>query len=111
MAQLNNQVIFPRLINEDGQVVPIDHEQITQIVFKALKAAENPDRLMALNIADKIIQRLIICKGFDTAITLEQVYDMTEFVLFELGNYRAAKELNLERSNQTVQENFAVNIG
>jgi len=97
MGTFSSSVINPSVLDSDGQAIPIEHDKLTGIIFKALKAANNPDRLLALNLADKVIQRLVTCKGIENPVTIEEIQDMTEFVLFETGNFRAAKELIVSR--------------
>jgi hypothetical protein len=105
MVQIDNFASLPKIAYEDGQLIPIEHEKISHIIFKALKAAENPDRLLALNLADKVIYRLTICNGVESPLSVEQVYSMMEFVLMESGNYKAAKEFS---SNKQVNDPYSV---
>jgi hypothetical protein len=112
MEHIYANVALPKFVDEKGQVVPVNHQKITQDIFAALKKAENPDRLLSLNLADKVIQRLIVCKGFDTLLNIEQIDDMIEFVLFESANYRAAKEFHMSRIGSTpVNDRITFNMG
>jgi hypothetical protein len=94
----------PLIMNSKGQVIPIEHTKLTSIIYRALKAAENPDQLLALNLADKVMRRLVTCKGIENPISMEEIHDMTEFVLFETGNFRAAKELIISRQRNGQDE-------
>lgn len=91
---------IPRVVTPKGELTPLEHGKVTSIIFKALKAAENPDQLLALNLADKVLQRLALCKGTVIPVSVDEVNNMTEFVLFESGNYKAAKEFIINRQGQ-----------
>jgi hypothetical protein len=94
----------PQVLSPKGELIPLEHSKVTGIIYKALKAAENPDQLLALNLADKVLQRLTLCKGTIMPVSVEEVHNMTEFVLFETGNYRAAREFIIERSQGQMLE-------
>jgi len=93
MAQSFTNIELPCVKLEDGQVKVLEHDDVTSIIFKALKAAGNADRLLALNLADKVIYRLNCWKGIDTPLTIHDVEYMTKFVLIEAGKNDAAKLL------------------
>jgi len=79
--------------NNVGKTLPLDHEDITSIIFKALKATGNADRLLALNLADKVICRLNKIKKADNSLNVTDVEAMLRFVLTETGASEAARYL------------------
>jgi hypothetical protein len=93
MAQSFTSVELPCVKHENGQITVLGHEDITCIIFKALKAVGNTDRLLALNLADKVIYRLNCWKGNDIPLTIYDVEYMTKFVLIEAGQNEASKLL------------------
>jgi len=92
MYSTNENIIFPKLCLSTGEIIELEHELITNSVFKALKAAENPDRFLALNLSDKVMQRIALCKKASKVVSIDEVHDITEFVMIENGLFRAAKE-------------------
>ena len=90
MNQSLTNVELPSVKLENGQIITLDHDEVTSIVFKALKAAGNDNRLLALNLADKVIYRLNCWKGNETPLTIQDVQYMTKFVLIEAGQNNAA---------------------
>jgi hypothetical protein len=103
-------VLNPYIMDNKGQIIPIEHDKLAAIIFRALKAANNPDRLLALNLADKVMQRLITCKGTESPLSIDEVQDMTEFVLFETGQFSAAKELIVNRQKIN-DSSLNINLG
>jgi hypothetical protein len=91
MAQPFTNVDLPCVKNENGEVTALEHDDVTCIIFKALKDAGNADRLLALNLADKVIYRLTCWKGNEGPLTLHDVEYMTKYVLIEAGQNSAAK--------------------
>lgn len=79
--------------NENGQIITLDHDDVTSRVFKALKTHGNANRLLALNLADKVIYRLKNWKS--NQITLCDVEYMIKFVLTELGLSDITKPIDI----------------
>jgi hypothetical protein len=94
MAQLFTNVDLLCLTGEDGKMLTLDHDDVTCIIYKALKASGNPDRLLALNLADKVIYRLTNWQGHQKPLTLHDVEYMIRFVLSEAGNNEASKSVD-----------------
>ena len=92
MYATNDNIVLPKLCLSTGEIIELEHEIITNAVFKALKAAENPDRFLALNLSDKVMQRVALCKKASKVVSVEEIHDITEFVLIENGLFKAAKE-------------------
>ena len=93
MAQGITNIDLLCVSNENGQAVTLEHDDISCIIYKALKAAGNPDRLLALNLADKVMYRLTNWKSNEAGLTLRDVEAMIQFVLSEAGNGEASKSV------------------
>jgi len=91
MAQAYENLSIAYMNNESGETVPLEHDEVTCMIFRALQAGGNVDRLLALNLADKVIYRLINWKGTDNPFTLSEVEYMIRFVLIESGQSEASK--------------------
>jgi hypothetical protein len=91
MAQGFTGVDLLCVSNENGQIVTLEHDDLSCIIYKALKAAGNPDRLLALNLADKVMYRLTNWKGSQDGLSIRDVEAMIQFVLSETGNGEASK--------------------
>ncbi len=92
MYTINETKNLPKLCLSNGTLMDINQDLLTHSIFQSLKVAENPNRLLALNICDKLMDRLLLCKKSMKVITLSEVQDMAQFVLMENGQYRAARE-------------------
>jgi replication-associated recombination protein RarA len=80
--------------NDQGKVVPLEHDDITSVIFTALKDSGSTDRLLALNIADKVMYRLELLKKVDNRFFLNELEQMIRFVLNEVGYPDAARQIN-----------------
>ncbi len=76
----------------DGRRVPFDADKITFAVFKALRAVNQPDRMLAKSITENVVQKLN-----SVVPTVEEIQDAVEFELFEQKLYKAAKAYILYR--------------
>lgn len=97
MLTINTNMTLPKLCLTNGELIELEHEVITNIVFRALKAAETPNRLLALNLADKIMDRVLLCKKAVQVMSIDEVHDIAEFVLIENGQFLAAREYKITR--------------
>lgn len=79
-----------RLIDANNNIVPLEHDDVTALIFKALRNSGSNDRLMALNLADKVIYRLKSWKGTENPICVNDLECMAKFVLNECGQLDAA---------------------
>jgi hypothetical protein len=100
MAQTFTNIDLLCISDENGKILTLEHDDIACIIYKALKASGNPDRLLALNLADKVIYRLTNWKGDHTPLTLHDVEYMIRFVLTEAGNNEASR--NVDSVNKTI---------
>ena len=79
--------------NENGTMIPFEHDDVTCMIFKALKITGTNDRLLALNLADKVMHRLKNWNGSDTPLSTNDVELMLRFVLNECGQMEAARQI------------------
>ncbi len=83
MARMFSNIELLYVMNGNGETTPMEHDDVTGMVFKALKNNGNSDRLLALNLADKVIYRLKNWKGHLNSITTQDLDYMIKFVLDE----------------------------
>ncbi len=76
---------------KEGKIIPVEHDDITGIIFKALHSCGKSDRLMALNLADKVIYRLKLMKRSDNRFAVQELEQMIKFILNEMGYCDAAR--------------------
>ena len=84
----------------DGRRVPFDAGKITFAVFKALRAVNQPDRMLAESITQKVVQKLPA-----PVPTVEEIQDAVESELFNLKLYKAAKAFILYRKQHENMRN------
>lgn len=102
MAQSFTNVELLCVSGENGQIVTLEHDDVTCLIYKALKKSGNPDRLLALNLADKVIYRLTNWNGNKLPLTMHDVEYMIQFVLNEAGNNEASRSVN--NVNKTIDQ-------
>jgi hypothetical protein len=104
MAQSFTNIDLLCVSGEHGEIVTLEHDDVTCIIYKALKESGNPDRLLALNLADKVIYRLKSWKDSKMTLTIHDVEYMVRFVLNEAGNNQASRSVGID-SNTINQYN------
>lgn len=84
-------------VNIEGKtIVPLEHDDVTRMIFKALKAVNINDRLLALNLADKVIHRLKKWKGTSEPLSLNEIEYVIKFTMVEHGQPDASNNINGE---------------
>ncbi len=86
----------------DGRVVPFDIARISEAVYKATEASGQPNRKMAGELAEKIVQKLAKKhKNFAKYTpTIEEIQDLVEESLIENGYAKVAKIYILYRQKR-----------
>jgi hypothetical protein len=97
MAEFDANANILRLRDDNEKVITFDHDDVTALIFKALKASGSSDRLLALNMADKVIYRLKSWKG-NTILTMHEIIYMIKFVLVEAGQQEASNQIHTDRT-------------
>ena len=89
--------IVNKIRKRDNRVVPFEQERITNAIFKAAESVGGTDRKRAQMVSDEVI--LEINKNFKKGEipTVEQIQDIVEKVLIELGHAKTAKSYILYR--------------
>jgi ribonucleoside-triphosphate reductase len=85
------------IIKRDGSKVPFQYEKITFAIFKALRAVGKPDRELAENLMLDVIKKSGLMQKTDFVITVEEIQDIVEKVLFENKLFDVAKAYILYR--------------
>ncbi|MCX7986631.1 MAG: hypothetical protein N2662_06810 [Bacteroidales bacterium] len=71
--------------NEQGKVVLFEHDDITALIYTSLHYMGKTDRLLSLNLADKVMYRLKIMRRSDNHFEVRELEQMIKFVLSECG--------------------------
>jgi hypothetical protein len=79
--------------DENGRVITLDHDDVTRMIFNALKEVGQMDRLLSLNLADKVMYRLRSWNGTQTRLSIYDVQYMIKFVFNECGQTDAATNI------------------
>lgn len=80
------------VIKRDGSQVHFDAYKICEAISKANNAYEGSDKLSPKMI-DEIVEKINYkCSKLDRAVSVEEIQDMVEDCIMELGRYRLAKE-------------------
>jgi ribonucleoside-triphosphate reductase (formate) len=91
---MNETLSLPEMIRKrDGRMMPFDIEKIQFAVFKALRATGQPDRELAVAIAEKVAVSI----AEEKEPTVEMTQDHVEYQLFEHKLYKTAKAYILYR--------------
>ena len=85
----NMEVLYVKA--DDGKLQTMEHDDITALIFRALKYIGNNDRLIALNLADKVMYRISTWQEPNSPISITDIESMAKFVLFESGYSEASK--------------------
>jgi hypothetical protein len=85
-----NSMLF--ITDIEGNKMTLEHDDITSMIFKVLKLAGTNDRLLALNLADKVMCRLNLWSNSGNQLSVSDVEQMVRFVLTECGQSEACKQ-------------------
>ncbi|MBF0586123.1 ribonucleoside triphosphate reductase [Prosthecochloris sp. N3] len=85
-----------RIIKRDGTLAPFDPEKITFAIFRALRATGKPDRRKAASLSASVVAKLQAFSE-DAPPAVETIQDLVEEVLFEQGEFKAAKAYMIYR--------------
>lgn len=85
----NSQIEIDNIQKRNGTTTRFNKDKITDAIFKALVAANNGDRNLAEQLADKVVDKLVR-EGFKKP-TVEHIQDIVEMVLLEGGHSEIAK--------------------
>ncbi|MBU3907478.1 MAG: ribonucleoside triphosphate reductase [Nanoarchaeota archaeon] len=97
-----------KIKKRDGKIVPFNGEKITEAIYKAAKAVaeregKEPDRGKAENVSARVVGNLEQMFGDITTPTVEQVQDIVERTLMDLGFTDTAKTYILYRQSHKEQ--------
>lgn len=95
--ELNGALQEINLRKRDGRITPFDAEKITFAIFKALRACEKPDRQKAQDLMLEVLSALRVFENPELTLTVEQVQDEVEKVLFNNRLFDVAKSYILYR--------------
>lgn len=77
--------------NNQGKIVPLEHDDITAVIYASLQYMGKIDRLLSLNLADKVMYRLKIMRRADNHFDVRELEQMIKFVLNESGHAEASQ--------------------
>jgi ribonucleoside-triphosphate reductase len=95
--ELNGALQEVNLRKRDGRITTFDAEKITYAIFKALRACEKPDRQKAQDLMLEVLSALRVFENPELTLTVEQVQDEVEKVLFNNRLFDVAKSYILYR--------------
>lgn len=95
--ELNGALQEVNLRKRDGRITAFDAEKITYAIFKALRACEKPDRQKAQDLMLEVLSALRVFENPELTLTVEQVQDEVEKVLFNNRLFDVAKSYILYR--------------
>jgi ribonucleoside-triphosphate reductase len=84
----------------DGRIAPFQQEKITDAIFKATKEVGTPNRKMAEDVSDQVVETLEKELAGKTP-EVEQIQDIVERILVENGQYEIAKSYILYRQKRS----------
>ncbi|MFH0805036.1 MAG: vitamin B12-dependent ribonucleotide reductase [Patescibacteria group bacterium] len=101
-----------KIRKRDGRIVPFDQSRIANAIFKAARAAGEPDMKLAEKLARKVDD--VLRKKFDetTVPTVEQIQDTVEETLIKAEKTKIAKAYILYRKeHQKLREQKGAYVG
>jgi ribonucleoside-triphosphate reductase (formate) len=88
------------VVKRDGSVVPFDQGKIAEAIFKAAKSVGGKDRSVADHVAYHSYQLLVQRHSSGTNPSVEEIQDLVEKTLIELGHAKTAKAYILYREQR-----------
>ncbi|TCO06033.1 ribonucleoside triphosphate reductase [Natronoflexus pectinivorans] len=95
--ELNGALQEIKLRKRDGRITGFDAEKITYAIFRTLRACGKPNRQLAEDLMLDVLKALAVFENPAQAITVEQVQDEVEMVLFNNKLFDVAKAYILYR--------------
>ena len=99
-SQFSNENLLC-VTDENGKVITLEHDDVSSMIFKALKLSGQIDRLLSLNLADKVLYRLRSWNGSQARLSIQDVNYMIKYVFNECGQTEAAKNIVTANSLST----------
>ncbi len=91
------------IIKRDGRIAPFDPEKISFAIFRALRAVGKPNRELAKELTQRVVQKIDF--GLKEVPTVEIVQDLVEKTLFDNRDFEAAKAYIIYRyQHQNIRE-------
>lgn len=106
--QMENNYPFMKIVKRNGEVCDFKPEKIEQAIFKAMRAAGNPNRKTAHEICRQALGLLEAEVPADKLPHVEQVQDVVEQVLFRHGDFALMKLYLLYRKQHEQIRNSKV---
>lgn len=101
MSNTANSSSILYVVKRDGKTVPFDEKKISQAIFKAAKAVGGKDTKIADHVAYHIYQMLAQRHAVSgTTPNVEEIQDLVEKTLIELGHAKTAKAYILYREQR-----------
>ena len=96
--------MITKIVKRDGREVPFNIEKIAGAIFKAAQVTGGKDYDGALNLAYMVAEEVEKeCAATGEMPTVEQIQDIVEQTLMNMGHSRTAKEYILYRAERTRQ--------
>lgn len=101
---MNGESRFQKIVKRNGEVVNFNAEKIEHAIFRAMRAIGAPNRKLANQLSQMVVNDLLKLEGVDIP-TVEQVQDQVERVLFEHGSFELAKAYLIYRKQREQSRN------
>ncbi len=94
---MTDEVQIGYIRKRDGRIVEFDPDKITEVIFRAAKAVGGSDRSVAASVTESVIGILNIVYKDGRIPTVENVQDLVEKMLIELGHAKVGKAFIIYR--------------
>lgn len=94
---MSTRCVIKKIEKRDGRVVEFEQERITNAIFKAAESVGGTDRERAEVVSDEVVKVLNEQFDADDTPNVEDLQDIVEKVLIELGHAKTAKSYILYR--------------
>lgn len=101
---MNGELRFKKIVKRNGEIADFQTGKIEHAIFKAMRAAGNPNRARARELSIEVVEKLNAVTYAEIP-AVEQVQDMVEKVLFEKESFELVKAYLLYRKQREQSRN------
>ena len=96
-----HKILVSTVIKRSGTITEFDKEKIVAAIYKAMRACSLYDRVLASDLATRVVDKLVHAGYSETTIpSVENIQDMVELVLLENRQSDIAKAYILYRQDR-----------
>lgn len=101
-----SDIKFTHIVKRSGEIREFKAEKIENAIFKAMRAAGEPNRKKASELCEKVLEKISQKLPYGKIPTVECVQDIVEKILFENGSFNLTKAFLLYRNQRAQIRNF-----